>query len=331
MMTQARHVLISSVKDEGPFLLEWVAHHRVLGFDQIFIASNDCRDGTDRLLAALDVAGFITHVPNKVAPSQIPQHSGYDRIRRDHDIDSADWLMMLDADEFLNVHVGDHRVQDLTRWADPDIDVIALCAMGFTDAPQINWQPGRVCALFPTAVAVDHKANGAVKTLTRQPSRFKGIHNHHMVGWQGEGAVQVLRGDGTRFALPGSVPIWKKLRNLPQRDISHRLAQYNHYAVKTWDSFMLRKDRGRGAVPSSVTDRARHTEAYFAQNSQGSGPEPSILRYAAEVEAMMAEMLTHRKVLRRQQDTEAAYAALAAPYRRDPAPGPTQSAAAWVR
>ena len=66
-----RHTLISSVKDEGPFLLEWVAHHLVLGFDRILIASNDCSDGTDRLLAALDGAGYVRHVPNKLKPGEI--------------------------------------------------------------------------------------------------------------------------------------------------------------------------------------------------------------------------------------------------------------------
>src|SRR5699024_4672828 len=44
------HVLMCSMRDEGPFALEFVAHHRAIGFDRIFIASNDCRDGTDLLL-----------------------------------------------------------------------------------------------------------------------------------------------------------------------------------------------------------------------------------------------------------------------------------------
>ena len=53
MSRPLRHVLLSSMKDEGPFVLEFVAHHRVLGFDAIHIASNDCTDGTDLLLDVL--------------------------------------------------------------------------------------------------------------------------------------------------------------------------------------------------------------------------------------------------------------------------------------
>ncbi|MEO5614945.1 MAG: glycosyltransferase family 2 protein [Cypionkella sp.] len=53
-----RHILISSVEDEGPFLLAWVAHHLVLGFARILIASIDCSDDSDRLLAAMDGVGY---------------------------------------------------------------------------------------------------------------------------------------------------------------------------------------------------------------------------------------------------------------------------------
>lgn len=132
----AGHVLISSVKNEGPFLLEWVAHHMVLGFDRIYVASNDCSDGSDDLLDALQGAGSILHLRNVVEPGEIPQHVGYARMRARYPLDEADWLMTLDADEFLNVHTDGHKVQDLTATAAPDVDLIALSARTFSGEPQ---------------------------------------------------------------------------------------------------------------------------------------------------------------------------------------------------
>lgn len=305
-------MLISSVKDEGPFLLEWIAHHLVLGFDRICVASNDCRDGSDRLLAALDRAGYILHVPNIVQPGDIPQHAGYDKIRATHAIDDADWLMMLDADEFLNVHVGDNKVADLTARADADIDVIALNGMFFTGAPQVNWQAGPVCPLFVNRVALRHKANAALKTLTRDPGRFKGIHNHHMVGYRGKRPLRVLWGDGVCADLARDLPIWKQLRNGPLRQISHRLAQYNHYGVKTWDSFQLRRDRGRGAVAEMTPEKQRHTEDYFAERSVVDGQDQTIARYAPEVAALMQLMLQDAEISACQQDCDRLYADLLA-------------------
>ncbi|MEI2685702.1 MAG: glycosyltransferase family 2 protein [Cypionkella sp.] len=310
-----RHVLISSIKDEGPFLLEWVAHHLVLGFDQIAIASNDCRDGSDALLAALDGAGYITHVANVLQPGDIPQHAGYERIRQRLELLPEDWLMMLDADEFLNVHCGAGRVADLTARADQEIDIIALSGMGFTDAPEINWRPGAICARFPHRLPLRHKANAAVKSLTRGTARFAGIHNHHMVGYSARPPLVVMRGDGARFELARNLPIYKQLRNLPLREITHRLAQYNHYLIKTWDSFLLRRDRGRGVAVVDGPTTDRHTEAYFSERQISDGTDATILRYGAEVAGLMAAMLEDRLIRSAQSETDARYGDLVARFR----------------
>lgn len=312
---RVRHVLISCVKDEGPFILEWVAHHLVLGFDRICLASNDCSDGSDRLLEALDRAGYVTHVPNMVKPGEIPQHSGYAAIRRKAGIDATEWLMMLDVDEFLNVHVGGHRVGDLTGLAGAEIAIIALNGMCFTDAPEVNWQPGRICPRFPYRLPAGHRANFALKTLTRAPERFKGIHNHSMVGYRGAEPLQVLRGDGGSYALDPALPLWKQLRNDARRPVSHAIAQYNHYPIKTWDAFMLRRARGRGAVVETNAETERHTEAYFRERSISEGEDRTIARYDAEVVALMAAMLEDRKIERRQRDCDRVFAERALPFR----------------
>ncbi len=313
----ARHLLISSMKDEGPFILEWVAHHLVLGFDRICVASNDCRDGSDRLLEALASAGFIDHLPNVVAPGEIPQHAGYAAMRAQLGIDNTEWLMVLDADEFLNVHVGGHRVADLTDLAGPDCDIISLHAMCFADAPEANWRPGRVCPLFPWRLALTHKANKAMKSLTRRPSRFRDIHNHSLVGFKGRAhELRVLDGDGRRHNIEQGVPLWQQLRNAPVHEASHKLAHYNHYAVKTWDSFALRRERGRGAVAQTDATTARHTETYFHDRNTPDAQDVSVGRYDVEVAAQMARMLQDEAVRLSQAACDAAYGALAAPYRR---------------
>jgi hypothetical protein len=315
---QSRHILMSSMKDEGPFILEWVAHHLVLGFDRICVASNDCRDGSDRLLAALAAAGYIDHVPNLVPEGQIPQHSGYNTLREKARIDDTEWLMVLDADEFLSVQIGGNKVGDLTGFAGADCDIISLHAMCFADAPQVNWQPGPVCALFPWRIKLTHKANQALKSLTRAPGRFGGIHNHSMVAFQGRPQdLRVMSGDGARFNIERGIPLWKQLRNAPVRAGAHKLAHYNHYAVKTWDSFNLRRERGRGAVAVTDETTARHTDAYFRDRTTPDAQDLTIARYAPEVADLMEKMLTDPLIMQCHNDCNAIYGALTAPFRRD--------------
>ncbi len=300
---------MSSLKNEGPFILEWVAHHRVVGFDAIYVASNDCSDGSDALLAALDRAGIMGHVPNEVAPGVIPQHAGYDRIRASHPIDRAEWLMMLDTDEFLNIHIGQNRVQDLTMRAGA-ADIIAVSARSFSDLPQTHWEPGPVTRAFPMALRPHHRANQSVKTLTRAPARFRGIHNHHMVGYRGKASLQVFCAqDASTYPLEPGTPLGDKFRHIPKEQVGYDLAQYNHYPIKTLDSYLLRQARGRGAAPKSDAENARHTMEYFTLRAGRGQPEHSIRRYDPQVEAMIADLLADPQIAAAHNACEAAHAA----------------------
>lgn len=303
------------MKDEGPYILEWVAHHLVMGFDRICVASNDCRDGSDRLLDALAALGVIEHLANVVAPGDIPQHAGYEAMRKRFGIDDTDWLAVLDADEFLNVHVGGHGVTDLTAAAG-DADIISLHAMCFVGHPEVNWRPGPIVPRCVWALEAEHKANRSMKSLTRGPGRFNHIHNHSLVGFNGRpGDLRIMGGDGTRYAPVKGVPLWQQLRNAEMRPGAHRLAQYNHYAVKTWDAFTLRRERGRGAVPATDAT-VRHTEAYFADRSVPAARDVSIARYAPAVAAQMAALLQDAGVRQAQAECDRIYGDLCAPYRR---------------
>ena len=50
------HRIITTMKNEGPFILEWLAYHRAIGVDDFLIYTNDCTDGTDTMLDLLESA-----------------------------------------------------------------------------------------------------------------------------------------------------------------------------------------------------------------------------------------------------------------------------------
>ena len=51
-------------QEEGPFILEWIAYHQMLGITDFLFYSNDCTDGTDALLDGLAQQGHVVHLPN---------------------------------------------------------------------------------------------------------------------------------------------------------------------------------------------------------------------------------------------------------------------------
>lgn len=304
-MSPSRHVLLSSMKDEGPFVLEFVAHHLVLGFDAIHIASNDCSDGTDLLLDALAAGGAITHTRNEVKPGEIPQHRAYQRLRRRQPVDEADWVMVLDVDEFLFVPHGASRVADLTALADEGIDVISLSALNFGTSEAEEWQPGRVTRQFDLRLPAQSEANRPVKSLSRGQGRWGGLHNHHPVDFRGPGAARYLLGSGKTGEVPQGARMWHHLRRLKPEDVGHELGWYNHYPIKSLESYMLRRQRGRGARPAG-DPQTRHDEAYWARFAAADIPDRRLNdRYGAATEAQMASLLALPGVAEAQARTEA--------------------------
>ena len=59
-----RCLAVLTVRNEGAFLLEWLAHHRAVGLDRFVVFSNDCDDGTDDMLDHLEGLGWLRHVRN---------------------------------------------------------------------------------------------------------------------------------------------------------------------------------------------------------------------------------------------------------------------------
>ena len=66
---------ILGVKNEGAFLMEWLAHHRAVGFTDFLVYSNDCSDGTDAMLDRLQAMGWLVHLPNP-GPHEKGAHFG---------------------------------------------------------------------------------------------------------------------------------------------------------------------------------------------------------------------------------------------------------------
>lgn len=304
-MTAPRHVLLTSVKDEGPYLLEFIAHHRVIGFDRHHLASNDCSDGSDLMLDALAAQGVITHTPNPLQPGEQPQAMAYRRIRETQQIESADWIMVLDADEFLQITPGQGRLEDLTARATPDIDIIAINAMSFGTSDDIHWRAGLVTRQFTRRLPADHPRNAPVKSLSRGGGLFRNLHNHNPVGFTGGNRpVRVLHGSGRIFDIHETGQLVKHLRNLPPDADSHNLAFYNHYPIKSLESYCLRQERGSGTAPNGGAS-PRYDHRYWQQFANADIPDRGIIdRYGAALEAEIDHLLALPGIAEAQAETE---------------------------
>lgn len=286
--------LLCCMRNEGLFVVEWVAYHHLLGIDNIIVFTNDCTDGSDHLLGRLAELGYIHHFDNVPEPGSSPQDSAGRKAMQLPMVQNSDWLLHIDADEFVDVLVGDGTISALLNEVGHDADVIALLWKCFGHNGVEQWDGGSVLERFtrsqgkPMRRAVHHKS------LFR-PSRFE-ICANHMPKKPLMEDVRLVNAIGQKLN-PSMIFHPIKSRYKAKFDqLTFRNAVINHYAVKSPDLFVMKNDRGDG--------QAVQHEKYYLNSKlhrrydRNEVEDRAILRRWPQVAALMEDMRADPEVRR---------------------------------
>jgi Glycosyl transferase family 2 len=264
-----RTTAVLTVRNEAAFLLEWIAHHKGVGFTDILVLSNDCDDGTDAMLERLAEMGEIVHLPNPGPHEGGVQFAAMKRADAHPLVRGADWLMTLDVDEFVNIHVGDHTLAGLHA-ALPEADAIALTWRVFGNCGQRDYIDRPVTELFtraaPEAMIWPWRAY-MVKTLYRNNGAYRklGVHRPRSPAAAADTARWY---DGAARALPAR---WRKQGIFADhRQPTHALAQVNHYPLGAMESYIVKRDRGRAVHDGHALGLDYWTERNWCQQDDSS-------------------------------------------------------------
>jgi hypothetical protein len=275
-MADPRILAILTVRDEGAFLIDWVAHHRAIGFTDLLVYSNDCSDGTDVMLDRLAELGLVTHRRNDAPHRQGPQWDALKAAAADPVTAAADWIMAIDIDEFVNVHAGDGTLAALLA-AIPDATAIPMTWRLFGNGGVARFEDRPVTQVFthaaPKAMLWPWRAS-LFKTLYRNDGTYArpGVHRPRNPDPARLAAARWF--DGSGRPLP---PAFATARIFaPLGEDTTRLVQMNHYALGAMDSFVLKCARGRANRQSDPFDLSYWVERNFATD-----PDDSILRMTA--------------------------------------------------
>ena len=72
--TGQKILAVLTVRNEGAFLLEWLAHHRACGFTDFLVFSNDCQDGTDAIGQRMIVYGQVLDENARPVPNTLVEY-----------------------------------------------------------------------------------------------------------------------------------------------------------------------------------------------------------------------------------------------------------------
>jgi hypothetical protein len=280
--------LVCPIRNEGPFLVDWVVWHRMLGFGPIVVASNDCTDHSDALLDALHAAGWIHHLRCVIPRGQPIYHSKMRAVMELKIVRRAEWAMVMDADEYLVIHRGTGKLADLIA---PGAD---FKAMGWL-AMAINWQIFGSYGIDQFADIPVHRQffaasprrefkNRTVKTLHARPRWFANLGDHGPV------RLKLARAEADTGVTWGTRPLvwinaagkvldyWTPTgpyrRWLAAADQDYTVAQINHYMLRSAETFGLKK-----GTMSPSANKDRYTDDYQARANAPGIIDLSALRH----------------------------------------------------
>ena len=254
---------ILTVRNEGAFLIDWLAHHRAAGFSDFLVFSNDCDDGTDAMLDRFQEMDWLTHIRNDGPHDKGPQWSALKLADRHPMKARAYWVLFLDIDEFVNIHVGDRTVSALLA-ALPEATAIPLTwrlfgnagIRGFEDRPV----PEQFTLAAPSVMGWPWRA-AMFKTLFRNDGSYGklGVHRPRQPD---RARMQDQRWfDGSGRRLPAGFHTGRIFSDYG-RD-NYKLVQLNHYPLGAMDSYIVKCDRGRANREASTFDMSYWVERNF--------------------------------------------------------------------
>ncbi|WP_172331338.1 glycosyltransferase family 2 protein [Mangrovicoccus sp. HB161399] len=309
----AERVIVACAKDEGPYLLEWLAFHRAAGFDRFLVYTNDCSDGTDRMLDLVARHGWLTRIGNDGWRGKSPQQAALNHAVTTDLVRQAHWVLHIDTDEFVNIRTGDGTLDALfaaapeaTHWAltwrlfgsgsaaiggRPVIATCNRCAPAFCPKPHTAW---------------------GIKTLSQQIGVYGKLSCHrptkpdearlHEAHWV-NGSGQPMGAEISRRGWRSSIAT-----------VGYDLVQLNHYPLRSLDGFLVKRQRGRALHVDREIGRN-----YWIRMDWQDREDRSILRHLPRTEAGIAALTADPEIAAAQEAALAWHRQRASELRADPA------------
>jgi hypothetical protein len=216
------------IKDEAPYLEEWIEYHLLVGVQKFFIINNDSDDGPEEVLAPYIAAGIVdfSSVPGR--GNQTAIYNMWLPVMRKVTF----WVAVIDVDEYL-VPLASRSVAEILRGFEAFVGImINWVVYGWNGI--LRKEPGLVIERFKRHTNWNHPQNRYTKSISN-PRRTWSLGIHDALYMGNNLSVNSL-GQPNR--------IWYM-----HREPVHEVLRINHYFSKSKEEFVKKRTRGRASVP----------------------------------------------------------------------------------
>jgi hypothetical protein len=233
IVPRRKAAVVTSVRDDGIYLLDWVAHHLVLGFEHIVIYTNDNSDGSEELLRKLALHGVITLIESETAGDEPPEGKAFGHaVQLLHDLRDFEWVLFVDSDEYFvpgpqyNNSVSNVISAVRRKFGNQPPSGICYDWLWFVSGMKFEREPGPLLERFQHA-----RPHHLTKCLARIQDVLSMRRDHYAEVKQGGFIV------GSTFEAIDLSTIY---RRIPE----YAGGQINHYWPRSFEEFAIKKARG---------------------------------------------------------------------------------------
>lgn len=211
------------IKNEGPYLKEWLEYHKLIGVEHFYVYDNESTDDTKDILKPYIDSGEVTYI---YYPGRDKQDEAYLDACRNF-ADETQWLAVIDLDEFIVLHKNSNLQEFMAAFYDcsqVSLHWVIYGSSGYEEKPD-----GLVLENFTKHEA---KPQFTPKSIFNPRTVMDcGAHYMWCCGkWVDENNKEFGAGNA----------------------ITANKAQINHYVIKSWEEFYKRK-AARGCVNATQT------------------------------------------------------------------------------
>ena len=260
--------IVTILKNEAPYLREWLDYHLLAGVDHFYLYDNDSTDDYQEVLAPYVGANLVTLIN---FPGQIMQMPAYNNALEKYRFECR-YMAFIDLDEFIYPKSNRSIVEIVDEILARDAQAAGLAInwqiFGSNGHETADYNRGvleRFTRRAPVDWTPDGKGNAHVKHISN-PRKIHYIYNPHCASYFDSLYPVNENGKIIRASIP----------NAFNKPVTADKIVVNHYFCKSREEFINKTQRGR--CDQAVNN---YNMTYFEEYDRNDEFDDGILKYRA--------------------------------------------------
>ncbi|MEB3343449.1 glycosyltransferase family 92 protein [Okeania sp.] len=211
------------MKNEGPYIVEWLEFHKLVGVERFYLYDNTSTDNTIDVLQPYVESGEVIYYYWPHKPGQM---SAYSHCLKNHKYDS-EWIAFIDLDEFLFPTVADKITDIIDEFS--QVSALGVNWMNFGTSGHEKKPEGLQIENFIKCAKKSFGPNRHIKCILRPEKAVRPLNPHQFVFSQGQVVTE------NKQPITGPISSTHSIKKI----------RINHYTTRSKEESMKKMMRGR--------------------------------------------------------------------------------------